>query len=445
VRKPTTEQLFATEYEPPSNCHFGIVSAPLAAILGGGILGDIGASLLTGIAGSELLAGVTGGDPLKALESGAISGGIGGIAGAALGPAGAGLSSGVAQGIGGALGGGAGALATGGNPLTGAVTGGAMGALSGAFGGEGTTTPSSTTVAGMPSTGAGPSAASTAGVTAGGGAPVDLTAGVSGGGAPTDFFGIPAPSGGAGITPIASATGGGSINVQPLSSMAAPAGGGVSGASGASGGGNVDFSSSLLSSPDFGASGVTQTTAPGTSSVASTLGGTGSNILGFFEKNPGALIAGGLLGANMLLGDKPLPAEAAIQQNAGEAASHARTLEAYQQSGTLPPGLQSIVDQQTSAAEAELRSSFAKNGLSGSTMEAEQLGQLKRAKAGQIAALADNLAKQGIQWAGLSAQEFGQLLSAQQAQDAAFTQSLGLFAGGLAGLRGTGSSGSGAT
>lgn len=397
-----------TDYEPPSTCHFGIISGALAGgllELGVGaatadVLGGIGGSLLTGIGGSEILAGITGGDPIKALESGAISGGIGGIAGAALGPAGLGLSSTVAQGIGGALGGGAGAFATGSNPITGALTGGALGALGGAFGGGGTTAPS-TTVASAPATGGAASAASTSGISAAGGAPVDLTAGLSGGG--------------------------GGINVQPLSNMAAPAGA----TGGVSGGGNVDFTGG----GDFGGTGIIT---PQTPNSTGGLSGMGSNILGFFEKNPGALIAGGLLGANMLMGDKPLPAEASIQQAAGEAQSHANVLQAYQTSGTLPPGLQSLVDQQTSSAEAELRSSFAKSGLSGSTMEAEQLGQLKRAKAGQIAALADNLAKQGIQWAGLSAQEMGQLLTAQQAQDTAFTQSLGLFAGGLSGLRGSG-------
>jgi hypothetical protein len=389
-----------TDYEPPSTCHFGIISGALAGgllELGVGaatadILGGIGGSLLTGIGGSEILAGITGGDPIKALESGAISGGIGGIAGAALGPAGVGLSSTVAQGIGGALGGGVSAFATGSNPITGALTGGATGALSGAFGGGSTTTPS-TTVASAPATGgAAASAASTSGLSVGGGAPVDLPASLSGGG---------------GINVAAGATGG------------------------VSGGGNVDFTGG----GDFGGTGIIT---PQTPNSTGGLSGMGSNILGFFEKNPGALIAGGLLGANMLMGDKPLPAETAIQQNAGEAQSHANVLQAYQTSGTLPPGLQSLVDQQTSAAEAELRSSFAKNGMSGTTMEAEQLGQLKRAKAGQIAALADNLAKQGIAWAGLSAQEMGQLLSAQQAQDTAFTQSLGLFAGGLSGLRGSG-------
>ena len=166
--------------------------------------------------------------------------------------------------------------------------------------------------------------------------------------------------------------------------------------------------------------------------------------MGLVEKNPGILLGGALLGANFLLGDKPLPAEAQIQQAAGEAQSQSATLEAYQRSGTLPPGLESVVDQQFNAAKASVVDQYSKLGLGNSTMLADKLNQLRVEKSGQIAQFADMLAKQGISWAGLSAQEFGQLLSAQTAQQNQFTAALGSFAGGLAGLRTGGSSSSSA-
>ena len=164
----------------------------------------------------------------------------------------------------------------------------------------------------------------------------------------------------------------------------------------------------------------------------------GSSIMGLVEKNPGILLAGGLLGANMLLGNKPLPAEAQLQQAAGEAGSQARTLTAYQQSGTLPPGLQSLVDQQMAAAKAAIVSQFGEAGLGNSSMMVDKLNQLKQQKSAEVAQFADNLAKQGVAWANLSAGELGQLLTAQTQQENAFTSALGSFAGGLAGLRGTG-------
>jgi hypothetical protein len=157
--------------------------------------------------------------------------------------------------------------------------------------------------------------------------------------------------------------------------------------------------------------------------------------MGLIDKNPGVLLAGGLLGAEMLMGNKPLPAESAIQQQAGEAATQARTLTAYQTSGTLPPGLQAVVDQQFDAAKAGVVDSFAKEGLGDSTMMNDKLNALRQQKSAEVAQFADMLAKQGVAWASLSSQEFNQLLNAQAQQDAAFTSALGSFAGGLAGLR----------
>jgi hypothetical protein len=139
------------------------------------------------------------------------------------------------------------------------------------------------------------------------------------------------------------------------------------------------------------------------------------------------------LAVNLLSGQGSTTGQTGVTRAAGEAGTMARTLEAYQTSGTLPSGLQSIVDSQSSAAEAKLKSSFAEMGLSGSTMEAQQLGQVKQAKAAEVALMADNLAKQGIQWANLSAQEWNQLMTTQSAQDTAFTNALGKFAAGLAG------------
>lgn len=413
------------EYEPPSNCHdFGLSAllTPILADVVGASAAEIAApvlsSTLTGIAGSEVMAGITGGSPLKALEGGAISGVVGGALGEALGPVGAGLSETAAKGIGGAIGGGVSSAVTGDNILKGAATGGALGAVGGAVsdaGGIGsilgttsgpTGTGGTAAVGSAPAAGA-PGAASTAGTvspgasSAGGSTvPIDLTSSLS-----TDFASQPA-----------AATMGISGGVTP---SAAPMYGPAS--FGGWGGGS-----------DAGA---TPAAAGAGATSGGGLGGVGNKLLGFVENNPGVLLAGGLLGANMLMGNKPLPAEQSIQRMGEEAASQARTLEAYQQSGTLPAGLQSIVDQQTKAAEAALSTKFADLGLSGSTMERQQLAQIKMAKAAEIAQFADALAKQGIQWAGLSVQEFNQLLAAQQANEDSFTKALGSFAGGLAGMR----------
>jgi hypothetical protein len=131
--------------------------------------------------------------------------------------------------------------------------------------------------------------------------------------------------------------------------------------------------------------------------------------------------------------------EAGVQRAAAEAQSMGKTLSSYQFSGTLPSGLQDVVNSQESAAEAALKSRYAGLGLAGSTMEGQALGQIKQAKAAQVAVIAQQLAAEGRSWSTLSADEFNKLMAAQQAQDTAFNASLAKFASGLAG--GSGNSG----
>ncbi len=375
-----------------------LISGGLDAGLGAGVGAAATPFITGGLEGAALGAGeslFTGGNPL----TGALTGGLTGGAIGGLGPivsSATGLGSVASDALVGTVAGAAGAGITGGDPITGALTGGVGGIGAGVLGGVGSTP--GTTVASAPATGGGgPSAAS-----------------------------------------------GGGINVEPLSGMAAPAGGTP-----------VDLTASTDPFAASQAMGIGNPAPPGSSDALSMFqgsstapagspaatGGTsniGSSIMGLVEKNPGILLAGGLLGANMLLGNKPLPAEAQLQQAAGEAGSQARTLTAYQQSGTLPPGLQSLVDQQMAAAKAAIVSQFGEAGLGNSSMMVDKLNQLKQQKSAEVAQFADNLAKQGVAWANLSAGELGQLLTAQTQQENAFTSALGSFAGGLAGLRGTG-------
>lgn len=396
--------LFETDHDP--YCHFGLISAPLAGLLAGGLtdigvgagtaatLGGIGAGALTGAGGGALLGEITGSNPL----TGALTGGLTGGAVGGFGP-----SVGSALGIGttggdiltGAVAGGAGSLLTGQNPLTGALTGGAGGALAGLTGGTSTggstVAPTSAISPGAATGGGAASAASTAGISpsgvgggATGGTGVDLTSTL-------------------GLTPLSapSSTFTGTIDptsVNPLGSISANTNAAGAGASGAGGTNNP-------------------------------LGGIGS----FISKNPGLALGVGALGADLLFGNQPLPAENQIQNLAGQAQSQASTLAAYQQSGTLPPGLQSIVDQQVDAAKAQLTTTYGNLGLGNSTMLADKLNQLKATRSAEIAQFADNLAKQGVQWEQLSSQELGQLLQAQEFGQQQFTQALSSFARGLAG------------
>lgn len=381
------------EYVPPSCCQFGITEAvlgtSLAGLLGGGVLGGLGAGALEGGALGAIGSAITGQNPLTGALTGGLTGGVIGGFGPEIGAAtGLGTTGGdVLAGVGA---GAVGSALTGGNPLLGAATGGVGGLVSGitGSGGTGNTASPTATVASTPTVGTagGTSAASsTAGISpgapgTGGGTPVDLTSSSAFG---SDW-----------LTPGQAQTGWNSVAAAGGSPVA-PSGGGLS---------NI-----------------------------------GSSVLGLVQKNPGLLLGAGVLGADLLMGNKPLPAESQLQNEATQNEANSRALQSYQQTGTLPPGLQSVVDQQIQAAQGQIVQQYTQLGLGDSTMLTDKLNQLKAQKSAEMAQFASQLAQQGIQLANLSSQEVTALLNSQTQQQDQFTAALGSFAAGLAGLRTGGS------
>lgn len=379
-------------------CNFGIISGPLAGILAGvlpeAVAGPIAGAVTAGALGAGVGAGISGIEG-KPLGQGALFGGLTGGAVGGLGPligsgiSGAtGLSAGTAGTIGDvAAGAGVGALAgplTGQSPLSGTIAGGGAGLAAGVTGLSGTS--------GGPAAGAGNVAAGAGGAASPSGA------------ASPGPIGLPsAAAGSAGATPL------------DLSSS--------------------DFSSMLNAAPDTSGlnSGLISATpvAAGASSAASP--NFISNLFGYFQNNPAMLLGAGALGADLLMGNQPLPAQGQVQQAAADQASVGRTLSAYGESGTLPAGLQDVINMNTQAGEAALNSQFGQLGLANSTMAAQGQQQIREAAAGQQAQLANQLLQQGAQYTGMSNQELNTLLQTQMQQDQALTQAIGGFAGALAG------------
>jgi hypothetical protein len=383
---------YLAEYRPPSTCEWGITEG-LAAALGGGLLGGLGAGALVGAGGGALLSEVTGGNPLTGALTGGLTGGaIGGFGPLVGSTLGIGTTGGdVLVGAGAGL---VGSEVTGGNPLTGALTGGAGGLLSGVVGSAGGTTGSpSVTSAPTVGAGGGTSAASTASapaggaIGAGGGAPVDLASGL--GLADSDL--------------LSGFTGGGSTAAGAAGSAA-----GASGASAAAGGGS-NWATSLFGN------------------------NAASNLLGKIPAT--ALVGGGLLGADLLMGDQPLPAEKQLQAAEAQAGSTGQALSSYIFSGTLPPGAQQAVTASTNAAKAQVQANYAKLGLSGSTMEGQALQQIDQASAAQTFQFASQLLQQGANYTQISDQMLSALLQTQEAQQSEFTKALAGFAGSLAGAK----------
>jgi hypothetical protein len=167
-------------------------------------------------------------------------------------------------------------------------------------------------------------------------------------------------------------------------------------------------------------------------------GDIGSSIMGLIQNNPGALLSGGLLASQLFRGNEQYPAEKSLQTLATNTGTEGAALSGYINSGTLPPGAKQAVDQATNAAKATLRSRFAETGLSGSTMEAQALGEVDTRAAAQTFQMADQLLQQGANYTNISANLYNELLKTQAGTDQEFQRSLMAFAGGLGGLRGGG-------
>ena len=385
---PNRAQRFA---EDGNLCSFGISEAVLGVSLGG----LLGSGLGIGATAGGILAGVGEGAGLGALTSaiegkplgkGALFGGLTGGAVAGLGPVlgsgleSAGVSAGTATTLGdvgaGIAGGTLGSVATGQSPLTGAIEGGGAGLLSGLTSGAGSAPTSG------PSGSAGTAAVSTA---------ANAPAGAGGAAAPGA---VSLPASGGGATPVdpTQALGFGSQTDVTSFQTPLPAG-------------SPALNTDLTPSAGIG-------TAVGAGPYGGTGGGV-NNLLGFLGNNPGLLIGAGALGLDAIMGNKPLPAQTQVQNQAAGEASMGRTLSSYEQSGTLPAGMQEIVDANTNAGIAKVKSTYASLGLSGSSMEAEAVAQVHQASSAQVAQMANQLLQQGATWSGMSNQEFNTLLQTQ--------------------------------
>ncbi len=397
-------------------CSFGLTE------IAAGIVTGLSGGLLTGAAATGIAGGLEGaglGAGLSAIEgksplTGALTGGITGGAIAGIGPAlggviggATGLSSGTATAIGdvaaGAAAGAGGAALTGQSPLSGAITGGGAGLVSGISGGA--------TSGGPPS----PGPAGTAG-TAAVSASAGSTAGAGGAGAP-------------GSVALPTGTGAGTVDLSSsgIDSYGLPA----------PGAGGTAQGMGLSAGPGFGSSaGGTAPAVPGNQDFyGGTAGGFGS-ILDKLGSNPGLLLGATPIPLDLLKGSSLPSSGTALQGQAADAGSMGRTLSAYQQSGTLPSGLQDAVTANTNASVARLKATYAQNGLSGSSMEAEAVNQVHQAATAQVATLAQQLAQQGINYEQLQSSDLSNLLKAQQTQDAEFQNAISTFARGLVGFGG---------
>jgi hypothetical protein len=151
----------------------------------------------------------------------------------------------------------------------------------------------------------------------------------------------------------------------------------------------------------------------------------------------GAALGAGVLGYDLLKGNKPLPEQATLQAESAELSAQGQQFRSYLASGTLPPGLQTLVDKQTQAAKAMAISNAAKNGQSTdpttNTQLADAINSAQQQATAQVAQIGASLYSQGLSTVEVSSKIMEYLTKLDEDQTAKMGQSIMNFAAALAG------------
>jgi hypothetical protein len=232
--------------------------------------------------------------------------------------------------------------------------------------------------------------------------------------------------------------GGGLFNRFGSSSAGTPldgSGGGASGgwsggaANGGLGGGATATSIAPLASAS-----------PVSPALGATSAAGGGGIMDMLQKNPQMLLAAAGLGASALMGNQPVAAQDSLNTAASNLNGTAGLVNSLS-TGQLPPGAAQQVSQFLNDKIAGIQSKYAGMGLSGSTMEQQDIASAQAQAAAMTFSLAQQATQTGLQAAGLQDQIYSQLANIQLSQDQSLQNALASFASaaGGGGAGGTGS------
>ena len=188
-----------------------------------------------------------------------------------------------------------------------------------------------------------------------------------------------------------------------------------------------------------GASGVTQAEiAAGKGAGATAIGnagaeGFGTQAMNYLAKNPSMLLSGaGLLG-NLLMGQQQQPKfQNQLSAEAQNMQAQGQQLASYLASGNLPPGVQAQLNSAHEAAIASIRSQHARQGTSGSSMEAQDLQRINEAVVSQGASIATSLLQAGINEQQMAAGIYSNLMNVSMQRDQQMSNAISGFTNALA-------------
>lgn len=149
------------------------------------------------------------------------------------------------------------------------------------------------------------------------------------------------------------------------------------------------------------------------------------------------LLKGGISGAglvaNLAMGGGSNSAEKQLKGIAAGQSAQGQQLQSYLASGTLPPGAQQWVDNQTAAQKASIKSKYANLGMSGSTAETQELNQVDANASAQMFQIATELLNTGVSETGASGTLYNYLMQAQNADQKDVSGAIQNFVTSLAG------------
>lgn len=168
-----------------------------------------------------------------------------------------------------------------------------------------------------------------------------------------------------------------------------------------------------------------QGTAPindGTQKPAAAASGSSGGILaslGLGNASTADLLKGGVAGGGLLYslfeGSPSASAEKQLKNIAGQQSAQGQQLESYINNGTLPPGAQQWVNQQTAGQKASIRAKYAQLGMNGSTAEQQELNNVDAQATSQMFTIASQLLNTGVSETNASGTLYNYLMQAQNA------------------------------
>jgi hypothetical protein len=133
------------------------------------------------------------------------------------------------------------------------------------------------------------------------------------------------------------------------------------------------------------------------------------------------------IGYSALQSNKPVPGQEQMQAYAQRMGQIGNQLTDPLMTGQLPPGYQSAFDRMQQSAEAAIKSKYAKQGISGSSMERSELANVPQQIETQKLQFAQTLATQGMQAMGLGGTAYNNIAQHTIAQDKMLSDALARF------------------